>query len=306
MSSRITMILAGLFLLGAIVAGYWGLVLGQQPAEAVPPVAVQAPAIAAAKPVEDELRQSIVVLRRDVAAYTALTAEDLLLERVQLAPPGSFSRVDQVLGRKPWRNLVAGSWLDEHSFDAGGPLARMIQPSERALAVAVDEVSGAAGQLVPGDYVDVLLFLREESSNPQASAQVIVPALRLLSVGQQLGLTNDGRPAEPDPKVRDEQRKAGLRTVVLAVPEGLLNQLLLAVQAGTVRLAVRSAVEQRLAHYWADPNAAPQNLANARRELFRFSQLSLSPTAQPLAVGTAGSRRSMEIIRGAQSAATTP
>lgn len=63
----------------------------------------------------------------------------------------------------------------------------MIRPHERAVAVAVDDVIGAAGQLRPGDYVDVLLFLREENNNPQSSAQVVLPALRVLSVGEQMG-----------------------------------------------------------------------------------------------------------------------
>ena len=46
----------------------------------------------------------------------------------------------------------------------GGPLARMIRPDERALAVSIDEVAGAGGQLTPGDYVDILLFLH---NNPE-------------------------------------------------------------------------------------------------------------------------------------------
>ena len=35
MSSRITIILAGFFLIGALLAGYWGLVLSRPPAEPV-------------------------------------------------------------------------------------------------------------------------------------------------------------------------------------------------------------------------------------------------------------------------------
>ena len=73
----------------------------------------------------------------------------------------------------------------------------MIRPDERALAVAVDEVINAGGQLTPGDYVDVLLFLRMDNLNLQPSAQLAIPALRVLGVGEQLGLTNDGQPSSP-------------------------------------------------------------------------------------------------------------
>ncbi|WP_134701572.1 Flp pilus assembly protein CpaB, partial [Pseudomonas viridiflava] len=91
--------------------------------------------------------------------------------------------IEQAVGRTPWRHLSAGTWLNEESFQAGGALARMIRRDERALTVAVDEVIGAAGQLLPGDYVDVLLYLREDASNLQQSAQIAVPALRVLGIG---------------------------------------------------------------------------------------------------------------------------
>ncbi|MBM3106519.1 Flp pilus assembly protein CpaB [Pseudomonas sp. V1] len=309
MSSRITIILAGFFLIGALLAGYWGLVLSRPAAEPVAVAVASTPAPVAAQVVEkagDEVRQPVVVLRRDVAAYTPLSAEDLLVERLQVAPAGSFQSVEQVLGRSSWRSLSAGTWLASSSFEAGGPLARMIHPHERALALAIDEVVGAAGQLSPGDYVDVLLYLREDNNNPQASAQVVLPALRLLSVGQQLGMGVDGQPIAPaqDEKARQEQQRNVARTVVLAVPETLTRRLLLAAQSGSLRLAVRSAEEKRLAQYWADPHAGNQVVDNANRELFRFSQLAQTPATPSIASSTP--RRGMQIIRGNQSSDPTP
>jgi len=307
-SSRITMILAVLFLFGALLAGYWGLVLSRTADEPAPVAATPTTAPAQAVIAEDALgtRQPVRVLRRDVAAYTPLTAEDVSVEQLQVAPSGSLQRPEQVLGRSSWRALAAGTWLEESSFEAGGPLARMIHPGERALAVAVDEVVGAAGQLRPGDYVDVLLYLREENANPQASAQVAVPALRLLSVGEQLGLGSDGKPVEAavDAKTAQEQRRVMARTVVLAVPEALASRLLLAAQAGSLRLAVRSAQEQRLARYWADPHGAAPALESANRDLFRFSQLAMAPAgATPV---SAAPQHAMQIIRGPQAAPPTP
>ncbi|WP_175653343.1 Flp pilus assembly protein CpaB [Pseudomonas sp. Marseille-P9899] len=304
MSSRITLILAGLFLLGAVIAGYWGLVLGKQPApEAPAPVPAIQPVTQAVNTAQDELRKPVVVLRRDVVANLPLTTDDLAVERLLVAPAGSFQTIEEVAGRTPWRDLPAGTWLEETSFEAGGPLARMIQPGERALTLAVDEVSGASGQIRPGDYVDVLVYLKEETDNPLASAQVVVPALRLLSVGQQMGLANDGKPAEPvevDPKAREEKRRTLPRTVVVAVPEALSSRLMLAAQAGNLRLAVRSAEEKLLARYWADPKATNTTLANANRELYRFSQLAMAQPAAPVQ-STPAPRRAMEIIRGTQS-----
>ncbi|WP_332764988.1 Flp pilus assembly protein CpaB [Pseudomonas koreensis] len=313
MNSRVTMALAAILLLGAIFVGYWGLVLSRQPA----PVAQApiAPAVSVENTVataEDQTRQPVVVLLHDVPPFTALTATDVTVEKLRSAPAGSLSSVDQAIGRTPWRSLSAGTWLNDESFSAGGTLARMIRSDERALTVAVDEVIGAAGQLLPGDYVDVLLYLRQDASNPQQSAQIVLPAMRVLGVGEQYGLTNDGQPATPalsaEDRFKQDQRRLAARTVVLAVPQQLLSRLMLATQAGTLRLAVRSSEEQRLARYWAGEQQSSAHLDNANSQLFQFTQLAMGAAAKaPSGVGPAGSARPpVEIIRGNQLSQQNP
>ena len=176
----------------------------------------------------------------------------------------------------------------------------------------MDEVINAGGQLTPGDYVDVLLFLRMDTNNLQPSAQLVVPALRVLGVGEQMGLTNDGQPASPaqsnDEKLRQEQQRASARTVLLAVPEQLLSRLMLASQAGVLRLAVRSADEKRLSRYWAGENESAANLANANRELVQFNQLAMTAPPKPITnSGAPAPRKSgVEVIRGNEITQQTP
>ena len=314
MNSRVILGLAGLSLAGAVIAGYWGFTLTRQPAAApvaqteITPATSTTPA-----PVpqpEEDTRQPIVVLLHDIPPFVQITAADVALEKLRTVPAGSLTRLDQAIGRTPWRALAAGSWLNDESFEAGGKLARMIRPDERALAVAVDEVINAGGQLTPGDYVDVLLFLRMDTHNLQPSAQLVVPALRVLGVGEQLGLTNDGQPSSPthgnDEKLRQEQTRASARTVLLAVPEQLLSRLMLAAQAGVLRLAVRSAEEKRLARYWAGEKDAAANIANVNRELIQFNQLAMTPPPKPLLASGAGAprRSGVEVIRGNESQKT--
>lgn len=315
MNSRFTMGLAGLFLVGAIFFGYWGLVLSRQPAPIAEPVTQPVAPLSAEKAVatvEDQTRQPVVVLIRDVPPFVPLTAADLALENLRVAPTGSLSSLDQAVGRTPWRLLRVGTWLSDDSFEAGGPLARMIHSDERALAVAVDEVIGAAGQLSPGDYVDVMLFLRQDTTNAQQSAQIVVPAMRVLSVGEQLGLTNDGKPASLPASIEEnlrlEQRRAAARTVVLAVPEQLLSRLMLATQVGTLRLAVRSSEEQRLPRYWAGESDSPANLDAANSHLFQFTQLALGAAPKGLVrnAPNAAPRLAIEVIRGNQVTQQTP
>jgi pilus assembly protein CpaB len=190
MNSRIILSLAGLSLVGAVIAGYWGFTLTRQPA-ATPVVQTgvtpTSTAQASVPQEEDTTRQPVVVLQRDIAPYVQITAADVALEKLRTVPAGSLTRLDQAIGRAPWRALAPAAWLSDESFDAGSKLARMIRPDERALAVAVDEVINAGGQLTPGDYVDVLLFLRMDTLNLQPSAQLVVPALRVSGGGRANG-----------------------------------------------------------------------------------------------------------------------
>ncbi|BCQ66719.1 Flp pilus assembly protein CpaB [Pseudomonas sp. Eqa60] len=311
MNSRLTMGLAGLLLVGAVFFGYWGLVLSRKP-EPAPPVQPVAPSVVepTTTSAEDQTRQPVVVLVRDVPPFVPLAADDLALEKLRTAPAGSLSAISQAVGRTPWRQLNAGTWLNEQSFSTGGALARMIHSDERALAVAVDEVIGAAGQLSPGDYVDVVLFLRQDTSNPQQSAQIAVPAMRVLAVGEQLGLANDGQPASPglsnEEKLKQDQRRLNARTVVLAVPEQLLSRLMLATQVGVLRLAVRSSEEQRLAHYWAGNEEAREHLDAANSNLFQFNQLALGSAPRAPAAQGGAARSAVEVIRGNQVTQQTP
>ncbi|SFG70367.1 pilus assembly protein CpaB [Pseudomonas syringae] len=319
MSSRITLVLAVLFLLGALIAAYLGIAVSkpaEAPAVVIPPsepvtteTAIQTPPT---PPVEDALRHNVVVLARDIPAYTAITADDLTIERLKVAPPGSFEAIDKIVGRSSWRTLTAGSWLTESNFEAGGTLARMIRPHERALALQVDEVTGASGQLSPGDYVDVLLYLPEEVSNPNRSSQVVVPALRILGVGALLGPDRNGKPVQDlnaDERLKQEQQRINARTVTVAVPQALVARLMLASQTGVLRLAVRSADEGNLQDYWANEAGGPdaaERLDSANRQLVSFRQLSLGPASAPTAGATPRTSRAVEVIRGNQITQQTP
>lgn len=96
--------------------------------------------------------------------------------------------------------------------------------------------------------------------------------------------------------------------MLLAVPEPLLSRLMLAAQAGVLRLAVRSAEEKRLAHYWAGESASSTNLASANRDLIQFNQLAMTPTPKPLATASRAVPRtpSVEVIRGNEITQQTP
>ena len=135
MNSRVILGLAGLSLAGAVIAGYWGFTLTRQPAAApvaqteISPATTATPA-AVPQP-EEDTRQPIVVLLHDIPPFVQITAADIALEKLRTVPAGSLTRLDQAIGRTPWRALPAGSWLNDESFEAGGKLGAD-DPSRRA------------------------------------------------------------------------------------------------------------------------------------------------------------------------------
>jgi len=300
MDSRITMALAGVLLLGAILAGYWGVALSRQPS--AEPAATHA--LSSSIEATDALRSPVVVAVRALKPFVPVSPEDLALERLLVAPTGSFARIEDVVGRIPWSSVASGTWLSEGSFAAGGPLARMIGRDERALAIAVDEVIGSGGHARPGDHVDVLLHLREDGPGQVQTAQVVVPALRLLSYGELLGPDRDGKAVS----VADDQqgeRRSAVRSVVLAVPEVWVTRLMLASQAGSLRLAVRSSED----HPGATLALAQQPLDERTRNLLRLDQLSARPAAAPVSTARAAPvarAPRVEVVRGGTSTLETP
>jgi pilus assembly protein CpaB len=111
------------------------------------------------------------------------------------------------------------------------------------MAIAVDEVIGGGGFVLPGDYVDVMLFVQDQQGTERnISAQVVLPGVRVLTYGEQIAVSADGQARNAgDPKDKTPRPP---RTAVLAVPAEAAARLMLAAQAGSLRLAVRSKDEK--------------------------------------------------------------
>ncbi|WP_297189358.1 Flp pilus assembly protein CpaB [uncultured Porticoccus sp.] len=307
MNSKVMLGVAVLLLGAAGVTAYWGVLIseGQENVARIEaPVAQESIAIDEA-PLKQAVQEvsrpgvNVIVLAQSVSKDRLITADDLAVEIMRIAPPGSYSELDPLIGKRLFRDLPAGTVLNEDSFSIGGPLARMIRDSERALAIQADEVITSGGHLSPGDYVDVLLFLKEGDRNADRTMQVVVPALRVLSVGDRLGLTVSGEPVFP--AIEEEQqsvnrRSAAARTVVLAVPQVLLTRFALAAQVGSLRLAVRSADEPHLTDFYADRSVDIAEPVN--QQLYQFEKFVLGQAKRPQAGLIPGRPKGVEVFKG--------
>src|SRR5471032_1476965 len=118
-----------------------------------------------------------------------------------------------------------------------GFLAATLKPGMRAVSVAVDDVSGNAGLIQPGDYVDLLLTQqmdrRTDNASPDfsVSSETVVEHVRVLASGSDIVRPKSGNPNETNNRAR---------TVTLEVTPRMGEIVAVASHLGTLSLALRS------------------------------------------------------------------
>jgi pilus assembly protein CpaB len=172
--------------------------------------------------------------------------------------PASDGADDDLKGDLLRHAVRAGTPLgpaDVISPKAPGFLAAALKPDMRAISVAIDEVSGNAGLIQPGDYVDVLLTQTlGESANNTADAsrgvesETVVNRVRVLAVGS----------AFQRPKENAAQTDTRARTVTFEVTPRTAQVIAVASHLGTLSLALRSFATKDRHEPPADATTAPQ------------------------------------------------
>ncbi|MDR5735691.1 Flp pilus assembly protein CpaB [Caballeronia sp. LZ025] len=143
---------------------------------------------------------------------------------------------------------------------APGFLAATLKPEMRAVSVAVDDVSGNAGLIQPGDYVDLLLTQqmerRTDSPDLAVSSETVVEHVRVLAVGSEI----------KRPKNDSDGQDAAIaraRTVTLEVTPHMGEVVAVAARLGSLSLALRS-----FATVTRDPAATAASTADERKPIW--------------------------------------
>jgi pilus assembly protein CpaB len=140
--------------------------------------------------------------------------------------------------------------------DAAGFLAAALSPGLRAVSVAIDDVTGNAGLIQPGDRVDLLLTQKLDTGmtgdmpHPVAS-ETILSDLRVIAVGSSMKMP-DGNAAPAAPP-----RPA--RTVTLEVTPEQAEKVAVATRLGQLSLALRSLANPQAGTESAGPRARAAN-----------------------------------------------
>lgn|SRR5690349_17207505 len=194
---------------------------------------VQAPAQAAPAPKVDK----VVVAAMDIAFGSEIAPVQLALASwpTGTQPQGSFSTIDDVIGktgerRVALRPMVRGEPVltsKVSGFGGKATMSAVVPDGKRAFAIRVNDVSGVAGFLTPGDRVDVILT-RNPSGNGDDDRVSHVILQNIIVRGT-------------DQTADTERNKPQLvRTVTLEVTPEEAQKLALAMQVGQLSLALRN------------------------------------------------------------------
>lgn len=185
---------------------------------------------------------SVVTAAVDIPKNAVIEAEMLTTTELpqEYSQADGVTEIEEAVGKiaatKIFRNqqLLNRALIEKGDKSAG--LAYTVPMGQRAVTVAVDEVSGLDGQILPGDWVDVAATLDFEGpQNTQITqTSLILQNIHVLSVGRTLD-------AEAQSWI---ERKETEKTVTLAVTPSEAQPLILASERGTIRLLLRSPGDQ--------------------------------------------------------------
>jgi pilus assembly protein CpaB len=178
---------------------------------------------------------AIVVARSEISYGAPISPEMVRLQQwpIEAVPPEAFTSLEEVLGasgqepRRARRSLVAGEPVlrsKVSNFGEKVTIADIIDPTKRAMAIRVNDVSGVAGFVTPGDRVDILLTRRLDNDN-----------MITTTVLQDIVVRGTDQLADVDV---DKPNVA--RTVTVEVTPAEAQRVALAQQAGTLSLTLRN------------------------------------------------------------------
>lgn len=238
--SRYTKLLAIVLVVLAAILGFVAYRLAMAPKPAAPaPLAVES------RPAEMQgPRFDVVVAAAAVEAGTPLKASDLTVAQWPVRMEQGFSDPARLVGTSLRRDILAGQPVTSDAVMSG--LSRHLEPGQRAVAIAIDEVVGGANQMTPGDYVDVFFLLDKKDEISGTQSRLLQSRLKVLTYGD---ASIDG-PSPDEAKANANSNNRGARqaprTATLAVPLEYVNELFLASRTGRLQLALRSPEDEAL------------------------------------------------------------
>ena len=176
---------------------------------------------------------TVVIAKMEIPPNTQITAE--MVEQInipsQYLQPGAMPDINHVLGISTKEPIIAGEQITSRLVKMAGKdagFAGIIPRDKRAISVSVTDVTGVAGLINPGDYVDVIITLAPDKE--EIIANMIFQNILVLATDK-----NSNHGSKDTNKVKDEKTT----TLTIAVSADDATKLALAQAKGKVQFALR-------------------------------------------------------------------
>jgi pilus assembly protein CpaB len=177
-----------------------------------------------------------------VAATTLPLGTRLEPEQLRVIPwpanepvQGMFTRTQDCAGRALLTPVIANQPILEGNLapmQAGAGLPAVIPEGMRAMSVAVNDVVGVAGFVLPGTSVDVLATGQLEGRSNQSITRTILENIRVLAAGQRIQQDKNGKPAT-------------VPVITLLLKPEQADALAMASTEGKIQLALRNTIDTK-------------------------------------------------------------
>lgn len=168
---------------------------------------------------------TVVVARQPLEFGTQLQPE--LLKEIPWAaterPEGSFASITEITSgerRVALRSIAPGELVLQDrvsGFGGRATLSQIIEPGMRAMTLRVNDVSGTAGFILPGDRVDVIVTVQDGDDLRDSISNILLQNVRVLAIDQLADDSQEGaivaKAATLEVKPEDAQRMALASTV---------------------------------------------------------------------------------------------
>ncbi|MCD4673075.1 MAG: Flp pilus assembly protein CpaB [Anaerolineaceae bacterium] len=164
----------------------------------------------------------VVVASRDLPAGHTIILDDLKLEEIpqQLIPENAVTDLMDAVEQTLSMDRSQGDIITSAQFGERVEL----QPSERAIAISVEDASGLAGLIQPGDYVGINAVIYAEDYNSSgAFSKAAIENLRVLYISPEF------EALDPAPQIpSDDETSASLMQLGIEPERELKGTLVLA------------------------------------------------------------------------------
>ncbi len=174
---------------------------------------------------------NVVVAAQDLPTGTVINSTQVKTANWPAAsmPQGSFPSTGQVVGRVVLEKVSSGEPVTSAKLvPAGGQpgiLTYKIPEGHRAMTVAVDQVSGVAGFITPGNKVDVVLSVTPPGGR-QPLSKIVLQDVPVLAIGQIISQEKKDEKPQVVPTVTMDVTPDDAEKLAVASTQGRLQLVL--------------------------------------------------------------------------------